>query len=382
MSHQTRSAVFAAVLSAGGLSRTQIAQRTALSPSTVTKAVAPLVTNGYLVETGIGTKRGGAGRPQTMLAVNRERHAIVGIKLHPDHVTGVLTDMGAHVLARARRRLRAGRFERTMTAACSVVDELIAGRASQAEPLGLGVALGGHVDVAAGRLVHSSILGWHDEDVAGPLRAGTGLLTIVGNDLDALTVAERWFGKGRGVDSFAVVSIGAGIGCGLLLHGRLYRSATGVAGELGHIPVEPDGPACRCGSRGCVESLASEAAVLRMVQERGGPVCSSVSHAARIARADPGADGEAARAAFARAGHALGCALATLCNLLGVQLIILSGEGVVAHDLFGPALEVAWRAHAFSTAARDCELTIDAVDDDLWARGAACLVVDEALSAI
>ncbi|WCB91827.1 N-acetylglucosamine repressor [Baekduia alba] len=383
LSAKTRSLVFATILSGGPMSRTQVARHTGLSPSTVTKVVTPLVAADYLQEVGQARAEKGSGRPQQLLAVNGARHVVVGLKLHPQLVTGVLTDMGAQVIARAQRRLRTNRVDRTLAAAADVVQELLAAREGEGpSPLGLGIALGGHVDSRTGRLVHSGVLGWDDADIAGPLADATGLSIVVNNDLNALAVAERWFGRGRDVESFAVVSTGVGVGCGLVLGGELFTGRTGLAGELGHLPLNPDGPVCSCGNRGCLEAICSAEGILRTVAAQGGPACASLDDAAALAREDRGTAGVAARQAFAVAGEALGRGLAVLCNLLNLERIILSGEGVATHDLFGPALDASWRAHAFSTAATDCQLVADAVDDDLWARGAACLVINEALQAV
>lgn len=377
---QTRAQVFAALLSGGPLSRTQLAQRTGLSASSVTKVVTPLLESDYVLEVGVAPAEGGAGRPQRMLAVNPERHAVVGVKLHPSHVTAVVTDMAARVTARGSRKLRGSRPELVLAAATELVAELLSGRGPDVPTvLGLGVGVGGHVDTAAGVCVRSGVLGWESVDIAGPLAKSTGLGTVVSNDLSTLVVAQHWFGKGRDTASFAVVSVGAGIGSGLMIGGNLHTGTSGTAGELGHIPLSPRGPKCTCGNRGCLEAVASTGAILRGIEERGGPKCKTLTQAMRLAHDDHGAGGSAAKAAFEHTGEALGRGLATLCNLLNLEKIILSGEGAVAYDLFGPSLQAAWRAHSFSTAAQDCELIIDVVDDDLWARGAACLVIQAAV---
>lgn len=387
---QTRADVFAAILTAGPLSRTQVAQRLGLSASTVTKVVNPLVAADYLVETGetasrpSGSRRTGPGRPQKLLQVNETRHVVVGVKLAPHQVTGVLTDMRAQTLARTDRPLEDRAPAAALDAAAKVVAELLTAIPNSADRvLGVGVGVGGDVDAAQGICRYSGLLGWEKVDLAGPLWAATGLPIVVNNDVNTLVVAERWFGAGRDVDSFAVVTIGAGVGCGLLINGTLHAGASGLAGELGHIPLQPDGPECSCGNRGCLEALASYNAVLREISRRGGPDHLDIASAIQLARAGAagGDAGEIARAAFASAGDALGRGLAVLCNLLNLEKIILAGEGVTAHDLFGPALAASLDRHAFSTAARDCELLVDVVDDDLWARGAACLVIRHAVRA-
>lgn len=373
----TRIQLFAEILTKGPLSRTELAGQTGLSQSTVTKVVNPLIEAGYVVEG--AAHSAGLGRPRRLLQVAAERHAAIGVKIAPDTVTAVLTDLQARVLGRRSRAL-AGRHAPAdaLTAAAAAVWDLLADDAQVRERLlGIGVGVGGHVDQREGRVVHSGLLGWDGVDVAGPLSAATGVPVRVDNDVNTLVIAERWFGQGRDMRSFALVTIGPGIGCGLLLDGRVFTGASGLAGELGHIPVKPDGPRCTCGNRGCLETVAGDDAVLRAVAADGGPRCADILGAVRIARA-----GDAhAVAAFEEMGEALGRGLATLGNLLNPARIVLTGERASAFDLFGPACERAWRAHAFSSSAADCELVVDETDDELWARGAASLVIREVVDA-
>jgi predicted NBD/HSP70 family sugar kinase len=377
---RTRAEIFAMVLTSGPVSRTSLAGRLGLSPSTVTRLLAPLVEADYLRET--VSEAVGPGRPRRMLHVNTRRHFVVGVKIAPTHVAAVLTDMGARVVRRVRAQIADSSPGTALAVSAELTARLLAGTGTAAgSVLGIGVGVSGHVDPAAGVCRYSAILGWRKVDVAGPLSAATGLPVVVNNDVNTLVVAERWFGEGRGVDSFAVVTVGSGIGCGLLLDGSLFSGASGMAGELGHLPLDPDGPVCSCGRRGCLEALASSGAVLGRLRRQGVPDLEDIDDAARLARDGAGAHAEAARAAFAAAGDALGRGLAGLCNLLNLEKIIVAGEGAAAHDLFGPAMTAALERHAFSEAARDCAVQIDPVTDDLWARGAACLVIKETVRA-
>ncbi|MEU3525886.1 ROK family protein [Streptomyces sp. NPDC038707] len=379
VSEQTRAEIFATVLTSGPLSRTQLAQRLGLVPSSVTRMLPPLLEHGYLHESDAAPN--GRGRPQKMLHVNPDKHIVAGIKIGPAQVSGVVTDMAANVLARIEEPIADRTPETALSAAAALTLRLLDQAPEAADRvLGLGVGVSGHVDSAAGVCRYSALLDWNKVDVAGPLREATGLPVVVNNDVNTLVVAERWFGQGRDVDSFAVVTVGPGIGCGLLLDGALFSGATGLAGELGHLPLDPAGPMCSCGRRGCLEALAGDRAVLRHLQDAGVP-CATITEAMDIARSGSGSARTVARSAFAEAGTALGRGLAGMCNLLNLQKIILAGEGAVAHDLFGPALNDALQAHAFSTAARDCDIHVDPVTHDLWARGAACLVIREAVGA-
>jgi predicted NBD/HSP70 family sugar kinase len=378
----TRAEIFGQVLTAGPISRSGLAIRLGLSPSTVTRLLPALLDADYIREEPESGPAAGPGRPQRLLSVNLERHLVIGVKIAPSLVTGVVTDMGARVLARAEMQIDGCAPETALTAAGRLVRRLLAGVPQGAtRTLGVGVGLGGHVDAVSGRCRYSGILGWREVDVAGPLAAAAGLPVFVGNDVNALVVAQRWFGAGRGSESFAVVTIGAGIGCGLLVGGALFTGSTGLAAEFGHIPIDPAGPACTCGRRGCLEALACSPAVLARLAQVGLPQ-PDIETAAALARAEtgPGTGAapdvvRAARAAFAAAGDALGRGLATLCNLINPELVILAGEGVAVYDLMRQAVHDALSHHAFSTAAADCRVLLDPVDDDMWTRGAACLVL-------
>lgn len=172
-----------------------------------------------------------------------------------------------------------------------------------------------------------------------------------------------------------MVTTGIGIGSGLVLIGELYTGVSGSAGEFGHLPVLAHGPPCTCGSRGCLEAMASLPAILRSLRD-DGIQCRSITRALRLAREESGT-GSRAREVFAAAAAALGRSLSGLGNLLNLEKIILSEEGVRAYQTFRSDVDSAWRAYAFSSVAQDCELVFDKVDQYLWARGAACLAIQE-----
>ncbi|MEV0646020.1 ROK family protein [Phytomonospora sp. NPDC050363] len=368
---RTRAEIFALVLTGGPVSRVEVAARLGLSPSTVTRLLPPLIEGDYIRET--GTSAGGLGRPRRFLEVNAGRHVVAGVKISPTHVTGVVTDMAARVVGRAEVPLADTLPATALDATAGLARRLLAEFPAEGV-LGLGVGVGGHIDREAGVCRDSALLGWHKVEVAAPLSRATGLPVVVDNDVNTLVVAERWFGAGREARSFAVVTVGPGVGCGLLLDGAMYTGATGMAGELGHLPLDPAGPLCNCGNRGCLEALASSPAILRDLELAGVPAV-SIGAAAALARAG----NPAAVEVFARMGDALGRGLAALVNLLDLDLIILAGEGAADHDLFGAAMSGALRARAFSDAA-ERPVHIDPATDDLWARGAACLMIGEAVS--
>lgn len=366
----TAASVFVTVLTRGPIPRSEIAQLLGLSAGTVSKAVRPLIESGYLVEEEAGALSR-PGRPVVPLRVVAEREFVIGIKLAGDHVVAVAVDLLANVRARRETALPEPSVATAVSTMAALAAELRSDIAAEGgEVTRIGVGVGGHVDTVRQVVRYAPFLGWRDVPVADLLSRATGLPVVVENDVNSLTIAEQWFGAGIDVPSFAVVTIGAGVGCGLVIGGALVHGAVGLAGELGHVPIEPGGSRCRCGNLGCVEAVASEEAILRQVRAATGRADLDIAEAARLAReGDVGA-----AAAFTRAGQALGRALAILANLINPHRIVLSGEGLAASDLFETAARESFATHAFGQAV-DCDLVTRPLPDETWARGAAAVAI-------
>ncbi|MET8452270.1 ROK family transcriptional regulator [Streptomyces sp. NPDC005209] len=365
------SQVFTTLLSHGPLTRLAAARRAGLSPAAVTKAVRPLIEAGYLVEDADDEPRAALGRPANPVRVDGSRALFVGVKVTGDEIIGVLTDLCCRIRL-ARRVPLTDRAPRAVLASVAdLVHDLRAGADDIGVPvLGLGVAVSGDVDRAEGVVRYSPFLEWRDVPLAELTAMTTGLPVTVDNDVRALTIAEQWFGAGVGLSDFAVVTVGAGIGCGLVVHGRVVAGAHGVAGEIGHVAVDPAGPPCHCGNRGCVEAIAGDAAIVaRMREVTGRPVADS---AAAVALAHQGLSG--AREVYARAGEAIGRGIATVANLFGPERVIISGEGLAAYDLFAEQIRDAFAAAAFGSAAR-CDVQTRPLPFEEWARGAAAAAI-------
>jgi predicted NBD/HSP70 family sugar kinase len=360
-------AVFTTVLTQGPVSRAEVARRTGLSSAAVTKVARPFIDVGYLEESG-ASERGasGIGRPASPLAVRADREFFVGVKVTSDELIGVVTDLRSEVRATARRPLAGTGVGQAVTALTELVHELLAADPGFRERTHrIGVAVSGDVDLASGLVRYSPFLRWRDVPLAALAEAATGLAAAVENDVKALTVAERWFGEGRGASSFAVVTVGAGIGCGLVLNGCLVAGARGVAGEIGHVQVMDGGPLCHCGARGCVEAIASTQAILDAAGEPGLTIDAAIDRAR--------AGDEALRAVFARAGRAIGLGLVAMANLVGPDRIVVSGEGLAAYDLFEDELRRTFEIGAFGAA--HCPLVIRPRPFSEWARGAAAVAI-------
>jgi predicted NBD/HSP70 family sugar kinase/biotin operon repressor len=363
--------VFTTVLTQGPVSRVEVGRRTGLSSAAITKAVRPLLDAGYLVEAAEGAKGAALGRPANPLRVDGGRAFFIGIKVTGDEAIGVLADLTARI--RAARHVSLD--TREPAAVLEVISALTAELRTAAEDYGVpvqsvGVAVSGDVDREVGMVHYSPFLGWRDVPLAELVRGATGLPTVVDNDVRALTVAEQWFGAGVGADTFALVTVGAGIGCGLVVGGRVVAGAHGVAGEIGHLPIEPAGPPCHCGNSGCVEAIAADPAIVRRIREVTGEPVATAEDALALARSGhPGA-----REAYARAGYAIGTGIAAVVNLLGPGRVVISGEGLTAYDLFEEQIRAAFATAAFG-AAKECELLTRPLPFEEWARGAAATAI-------
>lgn len=363
-------AVFTTLLTGEPVSRAEIARSTGLSGAAVTKVVRPLLAAGYVVEQS-ARGNGELGRPGSPLTLRADREYFVGVKATADELIGVVVDLRARVREVAHRPLASTAVDAVVAEIGALVDEL-RGRAAgyRTRCHSIGVAVAGDVDRAHGTVRYSPFLDWRDVPLAELVGAATGLRTVVENDVKALATAEWWFGAGAGVDSFALVTVGTGIGCALVIDGGLVAGAFGVAGELGHLPVAGADVACRCGGRGCVEAVASERAIVAQVRAATGRRRLMMAGAVRLARQGD----RDARAVFDRAGQAIGLALASVANLAGPARIVVSGEGLGAYDLFEERLREAFAEQAFEDAGR-CEVVLRPLPFEEWARGAAAVSV-------
>ena len=193
----------------------------------------------------------------------------------------------------------------------------------------------------------------------------------IDNDVNTLTLGEKWLGAGIPEDNFVVITVGRGIGMGMVINGEIVRGKSGGAGEFGHIVVDPNGPQCDCGKHGCLESFISDRALLTNARRQVSEDVSDIDDLVRRA-----AEGNAAaRSVLASAGTLLGRQVANLVNILDPKLIILSGEGVRMGDAFFKPLLESVTQNVMPGLAEDTEIRLATWEDDVWARGAASVVI-------
>jgi predicted NBD/HSP70 family sugar kinase len=346
------------LLTRGPMTRTELGARTGLSAGAVTKALQPLLAGELIRELPDQWTSSGAGRPAVPLEVAAEHTHLVGIKITADEAIGVLTDLRAQVRRTKHMALpsiidpHAHTHNVDPDDAIAATAQLIGELAADYDVSGVGVAVTGDVDARNGVVRFAPLLGWRGISLADRLTALTGLPTSVENDVRALTIDEQWFGAGLECASFALVTVGTGVGCGLVVDGTLLTGSQGVAAELGHLPIDRNGPECHCGGTGCVEALIGEAALLDRLNAAGDDV----------------------RGVYADVGRVLGLALASVANLIGPERIVLTGEAVASYDLFRDPMLSAFEAQCFGAAQR-CELVVRPLQFEHWARGAAAVAL-------
>ena len=363
------------VRASGSVSRTDIAKRTGLGMPTVSGITAQMISAGLLLEhdTVSPPDRAAAavGRRPVQLSLNASAGYAVGVKITERRLIAVLTDLDATVVARHDATIRGSDVGTVVEALAACVERLTPSAADR-PVYGAGVGLAGVVDRAAGIVRHATYAEWRSVPLAELLEQRLGLPVVIDNDVNALVAAEQWFGAGRGQPDFLAVSLGRGIGLGLVLDGRLYRGGAGGAGELGHVKVVENGPPCPCGGDGCLEALVSEPAIAADV--------SAVKRARLSIRqvlALAAAGDEAVLDVYRTAGHRLGTAIGNLLNVLNPRLVVLAGEGTRGCPYLLRAMHDGMEAATFDGLLDGVEVVVEPWDDEAWARGAASLLLGE-----
>src|SRR5579859_133438 len=231
---------------------------------------------------------------------------------------------------------------------CAAIRELTGKFKTAGTLAGIGIGVPGIIDMETGMLRESPNLpGWHDYPVRDEIERRLGVRVILENDANAAALGEKWQGAGREVGSMGMITLGTGVGGGLVLDGEIWHGMTGMAGELGHITVDPEGPQCGCGNRGCVEQYASATAIKRMAIE-----AVSSGKAPELARAmkdDPEFSAKAvyqmsvqgdepAKEIFRRVGWALGVVVADVTNIFNLPMVVIGGGVSSAWEAFAPTL--------------------------------------------
>lgn len=362
----------------GPISRAELARRSNLSRSTISSIITTLLGAGLVRETGIGNSQG--GRRPIMIEFNYQAAFVIGIELSNTTLTLLLTDLDATVLRRVALpfTISDGPHAGVMRVAAAVDELLAEGHHAREKIVGVGVGIPGPLAHATGRPIAPPVMpGWHDVPLRARLEQALGMRVFVENDANLAALAEQRWGAAQGRPNVVYVYLGsAGIGCGLILDGRLYRGDVGSAGEIGHVMVEEDGPPCRCGSRGCLEAVAGTPAVLRRTQALGLPAA-TLDELLALARG-----GNAKAIALLDAtGEYIGIAVANILNMINPGCVVIGGGLAAAGDMLLGAFRSTLRRRGLAIAADHVAIILGTLGADVVAIGAVSLVVHHALGA-
>ncbi|WP_043621015.1 ROK family transcriptional regulator [Nonomuraea candida] len=354
-------------------SRADIAASTGLNKATVSSLVADLIDRRLVRETGLTENR--VGRPATMLVLDGSPYAAIGVEISVDTVSAVATDLAGERLLTWRRAFSGGGSVSQGVAGVGAIIRRVVGRMAKEERqvLGLAVAVPGLVD-RQGSVRVAPNLGWHDADLGGDLAKALrdpGFPIQVDNDANLAALAEQRFGSHAGASDLVYLSGAIGVGAGVILDGRLRRGGRGFSGEIGHVQLDPDGPACRCGRRGCLEAMAGIGAVLRK-DPSPAEVQVEVEEVVRLARAGD----RDVLATLAAVGGNLGKGVSVLANLLNPEVVILGGYYVPLAPWLLPAVRAEAAAGAVAAEAGGCQVVASTLGHDAAALGGAARVLD------
>lgn len=331
------------------ISRAALAEITGLNKTTVSSLVGELIENQFVRE--VGLESGGVGRRAMLLRLNPAAGCIVSGEIGVDFISVIAADFAAEIIWRHQTSIDPAMGQEAIAerAVALLQQGVTGGLCACSTLLGVAVGLPGLVDQATGTLLFAPNLGWRDVPVRSILEQTFDAPVFVDNEANLAVLGEHYFGAAQGYEEVLYISAGVGLGGGVVHDGQVCRGVTGVAGELGHMTMDPCGEPCNCGNRGCWETLVSQRALFRQVRQATDAGQTSqlskavdgdfdrltVSLVADAARA-----GDAvAREAFEAVGHSLGIGIASLVNALNPELVVFGGILGLAWEFLLPAVQ-------------------------------------------
>jgi len=377
-------AVLRALLSHGPTSRAHLTKLTGLRPATVSSLIGDLLHQGVVQEIG-ATASAGIGRPSIELDFASTGVYAVGVNVGVEWITiGLVSPRGTvEYKHEFPRPSDVGPAETVALAIAAIQELLIRAAIPQERIVGIGIGLPGIVDPREGRAIAAVDLDWYDVPIARPFQSAFDFPVLVGNNAQAMGLAESWFGADRDAGDLALLYVGSAVGAGAVIDGRLVRGSGWGAGQIGHSPVVPGiRTRCSCGNVGCLETVISEQAIVRDAVAHGINVSSCDTGRQMTTQAqldelvDAGLAGNpAAIAVLTRAGEHIGAAAAYLINLFNPPRIVLVGRLARAgHLVFDPMRRVA-ACSSLPLLAQSTQFMPSALGVDTRIIGAASLVL-------
>jgi predicted NBD/HSP70 family sugar kinase len=373
-----RKRIINALRERGVASRAELARITGLSRSTVSTIVGDLLGAGLAIER--DSKDGmpqeaHAGRPPVMVSLDSSAGLVLGVDFGHQHLRVAVSDLSHTVLAETWRELDVDHSAvHGLEAAAEFVEQVLADAGvDRARVIGVGMGLPAPIDRTTGAVQSSSILpGWVGVDAAAEASRRLGMPVEVENDANLGALAELVWGAGQGKSEVAYIKVASGIGAGLISGGRLHHGVGGTAGEIGHTLVGDGGTVCRCGNRGCLETVASARAIADLLSTSRREEVSTRRMLELSAAGD-----QAAQRLIGDAGRAIGVAVANLCNVLNPECVIVGGDLSSAGEVLLEPLRQAVRRNALPSAVGDLQIAAGVLGERAELLGALALVMHE-----
>ncbi|NHC44310.1 ROK family protein [Motilibacter aurantiacus] len=362
----------------GPLTRAQLARAAGMPKSTVAAAVAELAAEGVVRELG-AEERGGRGRPGALVCLDPRRGLVVGLQLGLVHIRAAAVDVAHTVRAERDRALRP---HYSAAEALPVAEQLVretieAAAAAPEDVLGLGLAVplgltDGPVEGAPGLPPSTMRPGWESVDLVEELQGRLGLPVVLDNDSNCAARGELLWGAAKGYSDVVFFKLHIGVGGAVVLDGKVRPGRSGTAGEFGHLVLDPAGPLCRCGNRGCLETYAGTTALMHDLRPWFPDGLTFDLLLERLRAGDP-----ACRRAVADAATRVGQAAGLLCNALDPEAVVLGGPLVRAGDLVAEEVGRGLRLSCLRATA-DVDIVLATLDQRAGALGAAGLALSAA----
>ncbi len=354
------------------MSRSDLSEKINVGRSALTEISHDLIQMGLLHEVSVVRNNLHKGRPSILLSMNAEYGYFVGVDIANTPQLMVLTDL----LGKPVSQCQISGDGKPQT----VVDSIQSGIRHLIEPeigpkrkvLGIGIALSGFTDYVRGVCIYSAALNWHNVPIADLVARATGIPTYIDNNAHAVAIAEKLFGEARELKNFSLILLSTKIGCAHYIHGQLYRGNDGGAGEIGHITVVPDGQQCRCGKRGCLETIAASGAILSEAAAAQLPGKNVQDIEALAAKGNPHAI-----AILRKAGEALGLVVANVIQVNNPELVLFADIVGFQSGLFIITTRQTIENNILPRFQSSTRLVFHHVKPSFLARGAASIAIHE-----
>lgn len=382
---QRRSEILGLIRNAGLLSRVDLSRNTGLSKASVTGFISELISEGFVLEKRAGAYEG--GRRPILLGINPDGAYAIGVNVSLEQIRVVIINFHAQVLSSHQHNLERNHYspEEIVTHIGQAIKACMWDSNLKREDIsGVGLGIPGLVDASTGVIRFLPNYGWSNINFREMVEREINHPVFIDNDSNNLAIAERWYGEGRGVDDFLVVTLQNGVGSGSVVRGQLLRGHLGIASEFGHMCIDPEGPLCRCGRHGCVEAYVGNIGIIRDSKKLAaqGHWSSPVKKIDEMRFEDVLEElergNENLNSLYHKAGTVLGIGLRNLITIFNPKLIILTGKGTQAGErLFGPMFSSMESLRSGKFGSYKTEIVINDWTEEDWARGAGTLVLQE-----